>query len=1389
MASSRRVSYVIPTPTVPVPLLSLPSLHIPRDGRPGPLVIPSSPKKSIQFPAQAQPQHRLGVASLALDTSTLLEGHESPEGILYSGGRDGLVIAWDLHMSFSRRKCKYGYEPGVSPRAANWEYLTGWADDIIDEEDDPDDLGASDGDVLGEVLPRKRRSKHSDQEIPYEDLWELNTSDSSEPPPSTFRQCAQAHSDWVSDLVLCNQNQTVVSASSDGTVKAWSPHDPNPTSQNLALVGTHSDYVRCLAHTPHQPWVASGSLDRTIKLWDISRATSSHPHTTSSSSSSLGSSSNAHNGSLGKPPAPVVTLQSADPSSPKSSVYTIALTDEYGGLIASGGPERVVRLWDPRSGKRAGKLVGHTDIIRSIVGSGTGQYLLTGSADSSIKLWSLSSPYKCLHTFSHHTDSIWALHSSHPRLETFYSGDRSGNLCRIDVESSDTLNDAECTLLCRDQSGEGIGKILARDDKWVWTATGQSSITRWRDVGRKEGRLDSGDPFGDEFGSPAASRRNSTTPAPPGYSTTSITTSSVVSNSVSGSPASPRSIPTLEPRRSSASFTSHATATTTTTANANAFASRGADGSGAGSGLNGIPYDSLVKLEDQRDYAMAPVFAGTGGLGGPGANEQIREADVATLYSAASIQSVPRLIPNRHNTLSPPNAVAISPNNLYNPSSTPPSRAGAGPGSSHISPHLGISPPHSGSQILYSSGYEYSVQDGIHYVIPPSARQRYEHRDLVENATPLRLQPEPNSVIQGGKGFLRSVILNSRMHALSVDAGGEVALWDIVRAICLGVFSNEDVERAVLEDSGEMNKPKRDAVQDFINGTLKVKEEKRVIGPREALEAVRERVEGEGNVLAWARVDTGVGNLTVQVLERCFEGEIFGDEAGYDIHERRFDDEFRLNIGKWVLTNLFSNFIREELKLSRLRSGAGGSEIISRTSTSRSLSGRIGDQNHLYSLHMTPGLQSPAISSVITTPSMTPAVLPESPSLLRRDNVLSPIPQSPGPIPPPTDGLLTPRPTAPRINTSDTIHTLTAQAGGTNTATNTPHPNHHHVADYFSHKGGKKAPLSPTTPDDFSGWGGAAPSTGAKEAAAAVAAKEVPSTPTGFMGRLKVPWKTKGQKTPGVDTAGAAAASGGNTTLDEIDEKSDVAEEKKISPEQKIILGSLSPPTQHDAPPLAMPPNAVIVISDESSSGTTSFYRGLVSSTGDDAQLLEEVMPLWLLECLLLNKTPPPPVVKLGFVLLPWKGEKTELLLPDLSTSQSRLTASRFLRIRKVAAYVQEKIEEQELLTAQQQSVTSGDRGTTNNDAQDATNPSSSASTTSTNEDTQSDSASGTPPTPTRNESQRQLSKYPEESFEILCNDAVLPWYMTLAAVRQFIWRQGAELVMHYRRKTPVGSS
>lgn len=169
----RRVSYVIPPPTDDVPRLRLPLFGVPRNGSIRPLIIPSQTPlaDSKSTSENSHPRHRLGAMSLALDTTTRLEGRNTPEGILYTGGRDGLIISWDLGLPFRRRHDgRYRRDP-----LDRWEMLTGMGDETLAEEAEEDER--RDGDVLGDVKEsggRKRRGSTTDQ-LPYELQWQLDT--------------------------------------------------------------------------------------------------------------------------------------------------------------------------------------------------------------------------------------------------------------------------------------------------------------------------------------------------------------------------------------------------------------------------------------------------------------------------------------------------------------------------------------------------------------------------------------------------------------------------------------------------------------------------------------------------------------------------------------------------------------------------------------------------------------------------------------------------------------------------------------------------------------------------------------------------------------------------------------------------------------------------------------------------------------------------------------------------------------------------------------------------------------------------------------------------------------------------------------------------------------
>lgn len=184
-STARRVSYVVPTPSPLPDYLALPSPTHPRNGSPHPILLPASPQPKTRpvsssstthtnnsfFTASASksaehPQHSLGIPALALDTSTQLAGKAGPEGILYTGGRDGLVASWELGIPMSRRIQRRGFEEdeGGSGGGGRGDWVR-WNE--LGGVDDYDDFAEEDEDDWVKL-------REGDGKIPYEERWEVD---------------------------------------------------------------------------------------------------------------------------------------------------------------------------------------------------------------------------------------------------------------------------------------------------------------------------------------------------------------------------------------------------------------------------------------------------------------------------------------------------------------------------------------------------------------------------------------------------------------------------------------------------------------------------------------------------------------------------------------------------------------------------------------------------------------------------------------------------------------------------------------------------------------------------------------------------------------------------------------------------------------------------------------------------------------------------------------------------------------------------------------------------------------------------------------------------------------------------------------------------------------
>ena len=165
---------------------------------------------------------------------------------------------------------------------------------------------------------------------------------------------------------------------------------------------------------------------------------------------------------------------------------------------------------------------------------------------------------------------------------------------------------------------------------------------------------------------------------------------------------------------------------------------------------------------------------------------------------------------------------------------------------------------------------------------------------------------------------------------MTVNTAGEVAVWDIVRGVCLGRYRESEVAVAVsgvgvfregVEGEGEgggggegsgvagsagsgagsgAGSTKEEGIGVGANGGERVMSAMgmHMVGensPREVLEAVRELIEGQAVIAKWASVETRGGVLVVHLNERCFEVEVYADELGYT-HEKGLTEETKCEL-------------------------------------------------------------------------------------------------------------------------------------------------------------------------------------------------------------------------------------------------------------------------------------------------------------------------------------------------------------------------------------------------------------------------------------------------------------------------------------------------------------
>ncbi|KAF2360348.1 WD40 repeat, partial [Trinorchestia longiramus] len=264
-----------------------------------------------------------------------------------------------------------------------------------------------------------------------------------------FMQAMEHHTDWVNDVVLCCNGRnskfefvffSVISASSDTTVKVWNAHK----GFCMSTLRTHKDYVKALAYAKDREQVASAGLDKTIFLWDVQTLTALTASNNTVTTSSL-------NGN-------------------KDSIYSLAM-NAAGSLIVSGSTEKLLRVWDPRTGNKTMKLKGHTDNVKTLLVSRDGSQVLSGSSDGTVRLWSIGQQ-RCIISRRMPCEAVWALQATDTWSRIFCGG-RDGSVWVNDLRHQDSLK-----LLCKEDAPV-LRLLLTPDHNQLYVATTHSHINSY----------------------------------------------------------------------------------------------------------------------------------------------------------------------------------------------------------------------------------------------------------------------------------------------------------------------------------------------------------------------------------------------------------------------------------------------------------------------------------------------------------------------------------------------------------------------------------------------------------------------------------------------------------------------------------------------------------------------------------------------------------------------------------------------------------------------------------------------------------------------------------------------------------------------------------------------
>jgi WD40 repeat protein len=286
----------------------------------------------------------------------------------------------------------------------------------------------------------------------------------------------RAHSGSVQSLVFTPAGKTLISGGSDALIRRWDV----ATGRQLAQLADPKvrEPVQCLAIS-HD---GSSLADPRVGLWDLesgrpralrSERALSIPTVAFSPVEPILATGHEGGGTLWLWDA--TSRERLRPLNARHNTYSLAFSPD-GRILASGGGELKVKLWDVATGREfPGTLLGHRAQIISLAFSPDGHVLSSGSLDGTVIIWDVADPARpsLRIRLEGNAGAIWAVAYA-PDGESIAASSEDGTVKLWDP----TTGRERCTLL----GHTGKVRSLAFSPDGLVLATGDAGgmIRLWR---------------------------------------------------------------------------------------------------------------------------------------------------------------------------------------------------------------------------------------------------------------------------------------------------------------------------------------------------------------------------------------------------------------------------------------------------------------------------------------------------------------------------------------------------------------------------------------------------------------------------------------------------------------------------------------------------------------------------------------------------------------------------------------------------------------------------------------------------------------------------------------------------------------------------------------------